>query len=186
MQAATASNKPALWSVRFHLSHTRHVLGFLESTVPHLRFLCQLPGPGGQLSEALANGFYYGGEGGVMLDEQGGEGAVLVGVDMEAVLAGVQWGGHDVIRSLQYRSLEHRLTLLMRANKWAKDAEDEDGQQAIQGPQRPAEDKDAGRAGKRRRPPVVVSRGPSVPLSHHHLCHHCWLLSVARCCGSCF
>lgn len=79
---ASQSSKPALWSVRFHLGFTRHVLGFLEAAVPHLRFLTQLPGPGGKLSESLGHGFYYGGAGG-LIDEDGEERAALVGVDMQ-------------------------------------------------------------------------------------------------------
>ena len=68
--------------MRFHLGFTRHVLGFLEAAVPHLRFLTQLPGPGGKLSESLAHGFYYGGAGGLIV-EDGVERAALVGVDMQ-------------------------------------------------------------------------------------------------------
>jgi hypothetical protein len=164
-QLAAASNKPALWSVRFHLGHTRHVLGYLEATVPHLRFLCQLPGPGGHLSEALTNGFYYGGEGGVVLDDEGGEGAVLVGVDMEVVLAGVRWGGQEVTGTVRYRSLEHRLNLMMRVNKWTKEAEEEEGSIGKEEPQRKAEEKQPAEGAKRKRPPVVVSISPGTQMT---------------------
>jgi hypothetical protein len=60
------SSKPTAWSVRFDTRHTGAVLGFLESRVPDLRFLChELQGdddtdqnPG--LVSSLASGFCYG------------------------------------------------------------------------------------------------------------------------------
>ena len=119
-----SSNRAALWSVRYNVAHTEAVLGYLEFWVPHLRFLVQ---PRGSLvDDDLAAGFCHGP--GPASVGAGPSPVVLIGADMEAVLAGLSsLGGRPFEELVQYRPLESRLRAILRAKEGSAAPEEEGG-----------------------------------------------------------